>query len=114
MGIPMKTMLFSAPLLLVSTLAHSQGQEPAQAYLQERVIASAFELSGWCEQEARRRYTARSVTPYQWTSSYYDRSDVLYVDGRIRVHGETIVVSCRIARGAQERYAAIEIDDPKL
>jgi hypothetical protein len=32
----------------------------------------------------------------------------------LRVHGEDVVVRCRVARGAREEYATIEINDPTL
>lgn len=78
------------------------------------VIYSASELRPWCESEAKARYIGKGVTPYQWTASHHDRSNVLYVNGRLRVHGDNVEVRCRIARGAREKYATIEIDDPSL
>jgi len=83
---------------------------PAPAH--ERLITQASELVPWCKAEAEARYVARNVTPYQWTASYHDAGTMLYVDGKLRVHGDDIVVRCRLASGAREEYATIEIDDP--
>lgn len=79
----------------------------------ERTIDQASDLVPWCRSEAESRYIARNITPYQWAASYHDSSNVLYVEGRLRVHGDDVAVRCRIARGAREDYAIIEIDDPK-
>ena len=79
-----------------------------------RVINQASQLVPWCKSEAESRYVAKGITPYQWAASYHDRSNVLYVDGRLRVHGDDVTVRCRIARGAREQYGTIEIDDPTL
>lgn len=87
---------------------------PAMAHDDSRVITEANELVPWCKAEAEARYVARNITPYQWTASYHERSNVLYVEGRLRVHGDDVAVRCRIARGAREAYATIEIDDPSL
>lgn len=84
------------------------------AYEPDRVFNTEFELVGWCKMEAEQRYIAKNITPYQWSASYHNSSNVLYVDGRLRVHDEDITVRCRAARGARERYAIIEIDDPLL
>ena len=81
---------------------------------EEQVFTAAGQLMSWCRQEAESRYVANGITPYQWSSSYRDRSNVLYVDGRLRVDGRDVPVRCRVARNARERYAVIEIDDPRL
>lgn len=80
----------------------------------ERTINQASELIPWCKSEAESRYIAKNITPYQWSSSYHDKGNVLYVDGSLRVHGDNVAVHCRIARGSRESYATIEIDDPAL
>ena len=80
----------------------------------DRTINQASELVAWCRSEAEARYIAKNITPYQWTASYHDDSNVLYVDGKLRVHNDDVVVRCRIARGARVEYGVIEIDDPSL
>ncbi|AKC88268.1 hypothetical protein WQ53_07740 [Pseudoxanthomonas suwonensis] len=73
----------------------------------------ASELVPWCRQETEARYVGRGEKIYQWSASYHDRGSTLYVDGRLRVEGRDVKVECRIARGARERYGAINIRDPK-
>ncbi|MEL1263292.1 hypothetical protein [Pseudoxanthomonas putridarboris] len=83
-------------------------------YYLDRTVGAASELVGWCRAEAEARYAAKGVSTYQWTSSYHDRGNTLFVEGKLRANGNDIPVHCRIARGAQLRYASIEIDDPTL
>lgn len=106
----MKTL---AVLLAIAALTAIAGN-PARAgdHGHDRTINQASELVPWCRSEAESRYIARNITPYQWTASYHDSSNVLYVEGKLRVHGDDVAVRCRIARGAREGYAVIEIDDP--
>lgn len=101
-------MKIAAALLALSAVGAAGAQD------RELIINQASELVPWCKSEAEAAYIARGVTPYQWAASYHDSSNVLYVDGRLRVHGDDVQVRCRIARGARERYGAIEIDDPGL
>ena len=100
-----------AVALIIAASAASANEPYRDPY---RVISQASELVPWCKSEAESRYIARNITPYQWAASYHDRSNILYVDGRLRVHGDDVTVRCRIARGAREQYATIEIDDPTL
>lgn len=100
---------------LITAMALSVLTFPVGAqYYQELVFNQASELVPWCKSEAEARYIAAGITPYQWTSRYYDRSNVLYVEGKLRVNGNDVAVTCKIARGARERYATIQIDDPSL
>ena len=79
---------------------------------EHRPFSQASELVPWCEAEAEASYVARNVTPYQWTASYHESGNILLVDGKLRVHGQDVSVRCRVARGAVQDYATIEIDDP--
>jgi len=98
------TMLLAA-LLPVAATAHDH---------QDRVVYQASDLVSWCRDEAQARYVARNITPYNWTAAYHDRSNILYVDGRLRVHDSDVEVHCRLASGARLEFGAIEIDDPTL
>jgi hypothetical protein len=110
----MKRYYSSLALLLLSSAVCAQEQPQQSPYLQERVFTSELDLSQWCEQEAKARYVAKNITPYQWTSRYYNRSNVLYVEGKLRADSKDVEVRCRAANGARERYATVEIDDPSL
>jgi len=79
-----------------------------------RIVYQASDLVSWCRDEAQARYVARNITPYNWTASYHDRSNILYVDGRLRVHDTDVDVHCRLASGARLEYGVIEINDPAL
>lgn len=81
---------------------------------EEIIFSQASELLPWCRAEAEARYAGRGIMPYQWTGRYHDAFNVLYVEGKLRVHGDDVAVNCRVARNALERYAVIEIDDPSL
>ena len=76
-------------------------------------IHQASDLVPWCRQEAEARYIGRGETTHQWSAKYSDRGNTLSVEGRLRVEGRDVKVRCRIARGAREQYATIEIEDPK-
>ena len=78
------------------------------------VISQASDLVPWCKAEAEARYVAKNITAYNWTASYHDKDNVLYVDGKLRVHGDDVAVRCRIAAGAREEYGTIEIDGSNL
>lgn len=87
--------------------------DPAAYDPYEREINQASELVPWCRQEAEARFVGRGERTYQWSASYSDRGNTLSVEGRLRVEGRDVTVNCRIARGARERYATIDIQDPK-
>jgi len=91
----------------------SLASDPAAYDPYEREISQASELVPWCRQEAEARFVARGERTYQWSASYSDRGNALSVEGRLRVEGRDVKVNCRIARGARERYATIDIQDPK-
>ena len=98
-------------LLVIAGSAPATGDHESH---HNRVINQASELVSWCRSEAEARYIAKNITPYQWTASFHDDSNVLYVDGKLRVHGDDVAVRCRIAQGARVQYAIISIDDPSL
>ncbi|UWX03999.1 hypothetical protein H1235_17425 [Pseudoxanthomonas sp. NC8] len=102
----MRTSITTALLLLASLPVAAHDED-------EREIHRASELVPWCREEAEARYAARGEGTYQWSASYSDRGNTLSVEGRLRVEGRDVKVQCRIARGARERHASIEISDPK-
>ncbi len=108
--------IMNTPLLLPLALLLSPGapsQDPPQqiVYVQDRLLLSESDLNIWCQQEARAHFVARNVTPYQWTSRYYNRSNVLYVEGTLRAGGKDVEVRCQAPNGVRERDASIEIKD---
>jgi hypothetical protein len=83
----------------------------AQEHDHEIEFYQASALLPWCEAEARAHFVGQGITPYQWTSRYYDKGNMLVVEGKLRANGSDVPVSCRVARGARERYAKIEISE---
>lgn len=109
----MKLVVALLAIAAVPALA-GESQATNRTVYNEPTIEQASDLAPWCKSEAESRYIAKNITPYQWAASYHERSNVLYVDGRLRVHGDDVAVRCRIAKGARQNYATIEIDDPSL
>jgi len=101
--------IVAAVLVLVAVSAFA-GNPPLPVD-RDKVINQASELVPWCKAEAEYRYLQKDITPYQWTASYHDRSGILFVDGKLRVHDEDVVVRCHVGQGMRGTYAAIEIDD---
>lgn len=101
-SLPLTLLLVASPLL-----AHDENPHPHH----ERSFQRASELVGWCRQEAEAHFTGRGIPTYQWTASYHDRGNQLIVDGKLRAEGEDVAVQCRVARGARERYATVDILD---
>lgn len=95
-------------LAAVMTLA----LQPAYINPDDRVINRASELVPWCRAEAEARAIGEGKTIYQWTSSHYSRGNVLHVDGKLRVEGADVVVRCRIAKGARQQYASMDMESP--
>ncbi|MGQ4583892.1 hypothetical protein [Lysobacter sp. F60174L2] len=108
----MQRVLAVLTIAALPTIAGASGS-PGDHY-HDLTIHQASALVPWCRSEAEARYIARNIVPYQWTARYHDKGNVLYVEGKLRVHGDDVAVRCRIARGAREKYAVIEIDDPSL
>lgn len=97
-------------LLLLLTAIPASAHDPHR----DRIIGSASELREWCRAEAEMRYAAKGIPTYQWTASYHEKGNTLYVNGKLRANGNDVEVRCRIARDVRAEYASIEIDDPSL
>lgn len=94
----------------IAALAFSmQAAAQTPPHVHEATFHAASELLPWCEAEARAHFVGRGITPYQWTGRYHDRGNMLVVEGSLRADGRDHPVSCRVSRGARERYATIDI-----
>lgn len=106
------------PLLLIplhfALVAGAHSDDRHDHHDHHQVIDRASQLVPWCRAEAEERFVAKGLTPYQWSASYHDRGKMLHVSGRLRVEGRDVEVRCRIARGSNDHYATIEIDDDRL
>ncbi len=97
--------VFASLLVLFAVPAFAQ---------EERVINQASDLVSWCKAQAEARYAAKNIQTYNWTASYHDSGNMLFVDGKLRAHDQDVDVHCSIASGAREEYGSVQIDDPTL
>ena len=98
--------MFSLALLASLSIA------PTPPVVEERVFNTASELQPWCRREAEAHFVGQGIETYQWTSSHSSSGNVLRVSGKLRAGGKDVAVTCRVARGARERYASIDIQSP--
>jgi len=98
-------------LVLLTTLSGSViAQQHADHHRDHDIVFnSAGQLLTWCEQETRAHYAGKGLATYQWTGRHFEDGNTLHAEGRIRVDGNDVPVSCRAARGARERDAVIEL-----
>jgi hypothetical protein len=85
---------------------------PAIAHRENAIINSATELRDWCKEESEASIIGGGVTPYNWTASYWDQGNVLFVKGKWRVNASNVTVECSIARGAEARFASMTVGEP--
>ena len=97
--------------MIALILAALSTTPPPDPNYEERVFQRASELAPWCRQEAEAYFAGRGITTYQWTASYRDEGKLLVVEGKIRAEGRDVRVLCRIARGAPDRYASVQVFD---
>jgi hypothetical protein len=96
--------------LMVTLLMMSMA--PVMAHDDDEIeFHQASELLPWCkaEAEAEAHFAGKGVATYQWTARYFERGNTLVVEGKLRADGTDVPVSCRVAKGARERYAVIEL-----
>jgi hypothetical protein len=75
-------------------------------------INSGSELRDWCKRESEATFIGKGISPSNWSASYWDQGNVLMVKGMWRVNGTDVPVECRVARGAEARYATMSIQQP--
>ncbi|MBD7923327.1 hypothetical protein [Xanthomonas bonasiae] len=97
-------------ILILGTLAAHASAQTQQLDRSDRILHQASDLMPWCEAEARYRYMLQGVSTFQWSGSYHDRSNMLFVEGHLRAGGEDVAVHCRAVSGARTQDAVIEID----
>jgi len=94
----------------VLTIVLSLVSFAAAAHQEDVPITTASELRAWCEMESHALFIGKGITPYNWSASFWEKGNVLFVKGSWRVGNKEAVIDCRIARGAQTRYAAISVN----
>ena len=75
----------------------------------EAVFNSPSELMPYCQKEAAAQLGAKGVPTYQWSARHHMQGNLMVVEGQIKTDKGNVPVTCRVARGARERYAVVEI-----
>lgn len=70
-------------------------------------INSASELRDWCKAESEASLIGKGIRPANWTASFWSEGNTLIAKGQWRIDASEVNVECRVARGAQRRYASI-------
>ncbi|MBK9132418.1 MAG: hypothetical protein IPM20_12380 [Gammaproteobacteria bacterium] len=74
-------------------------------------IDNSTQLREWCKSESEAYFIAQDIEPRNWSASYWDEGNILNVKGSWRVGDKNVEVQCRIRRGAQTKYAMLQIMD---
>jgi len=81
----------------------------ASAADEDTPITTQAELLAWCQAESEAWFVGRQLTPYNWSASFWEKGNVLYVKGSWRVGSQDREVECSVARGARTRYAMMNV-----
>ena len=81
----------------------------AYAHSDDVAVLTSADLRDWCRMASEAHFVGRGQTPYNWVASHVERGNALRVDGRWRVEGRERVITCRAPRGAQQRFATMDI-----
>jgi len=81
----------------------------AISYEQETPINNSKELDTWCKNKSAQYYIKKELTPYNWTSSTWEKGHFLTVKGRWKINNSPKAITCRIRKGVSEKYAHMEI-----
>ena len=90
-------------------LALVLGAPLALAHPADRPINSGSELRDWCKAESQATFIGKGQTPFNWSASYWDEGNVLMVKGSWRINESEVIVECRVARGAEARFATMSV-----
>jgi hypothetical protein len=90
-------------------LALVLGAPLALAHPDDRPINSGSELRDWCKTESQATLIGKGQTPFNWSASYWDEGNVLMVKGSWRINESEVIVECRVARGAEARFATMSV-----
>jgi hypothetical protein len=71
----------------------------------EKIINTTAELKSWCKNESSMYYLAQDITPYNWTASWWNEGNFLFVKGTWKIDKEEQTIQCSIRRGVTEKYA---------
>lgn len=95
--------------ITLSTYAHEL--EHDHAHGEDVIIEYSHELLEWCKTETEGYYVANGITPYNWSASWWEKGNTLFVKGHWLIENEHVAVGCRVAKGAKRKYAIFEFSD---
>src|ERR1700732_2784750 len=98
-------------LMASSAMAGEHRHGLAALDREDTPINSGSELRDWCKEESEATLIGKGLTPFNWSASYWDQGNVLMATGKWRVNGSDVTVECRIAQGAEARFAMMSIQD---
>ena len=78
-------------------------------YEKESIINKGKTLQKWCKNKSAQHFIAKDITPYNWTSSHWEKDNYLFVKGYWKANNSTHVINCRIKKGIAEKYTTIDI-----
>ena len=79
----------------------------AMAHYEDMPINTGIELRDWCEAVSEASFIGKGIRPSNWSATVGVEGNVLLVKGSWRIDSQEVTVECRVARGAQTRYASI-------
>ncbi|WP_372469976.1 hypothetical protein ABQY74_019345 [Xanthomonas sp. WHRI 7064] len=106
-----RRLLYSLVVAMTGVISAQAVAQNVVQYTPEPLLMNGSDLVPVCRRAAETHYLAQGASIYNWTASYHDRGDGLYVDGRLRANGNTVSVHCSAARGAHERDLVMRIDE---
>ncbi len=77
-------------------------------------INNSSDLKEWCKNKSAEHFIARDITPYNWSVSWQTKGNILHVKGHWKIDGIRQVVKCRILKGAERKYAVMEMPSQTL
>ncbi len=94
-------------LICIATLLAASGA--AAQSKDEIVFTQSSQLMQWCHEEAKAHFAGKGEATYQWTANHYNKGNTLIVEGQLRTDKGDVPVTCRVASGAREKYATVNI-----
>lgn len=98
----MKKICLAAALLCATFGAAAQSSN-------EIVFTQSSQLMQWCHEEAKAHFAGKGEATYQWTANHYNKGNTLVVEGQLRTDKGDVPVTCRVASGAREKYATVQV-----
>ena len=98
----LKITSLAAVFFLASSTAFANNED-------EKSIFHESELRDWCKTESFRHFKSRHTTPYNWTSKWWNKGNMLYAKGQWKIKGRKVKVNCHLRKGGKAKYAEMVI-----